>query len=110
MSIKTSLDHISTSPEQDNEASELEPQPGEVLDHRGEALVFWKAQYRRTSDVSDTVGEPNAGKDQGGYDSCGDGVHLHAMAIIVVAIQAFVFFEVQNGRVIWNAIINGCFP
>ena len=53
-------------------------------------------QYRLPLNVSDTVGEPNAGKDQGGYDSCGDCVHFHAMAIIIVAIQAFIFFEVQD--------------
>ena len=54
--------------------------------------------------MSDAIGEPHADKNQDTYDNCGDGVHFHAIAKIVVAIPAFIFFEAWDERVARNAV------
>jgi hypothetical protein len=62
------------------------------------------------SAVRDRMEEPQAGKNHWDHENDGEGVHGHAMPIIIDAFRAFVFREVWDWRVVWRGMPDRGFP
>src|SRR5215831_18320788 len=52
------------------------------------------------------IGEPHANKHQYAGENKSNGIHHHAMPILVVAFRAFVFCEIRDRRVVPSGLMD----